>query len=100
MRRFLSLFFLLGLAFGLTAQDPRHERPDKLPDGRSRELAILKEDHEKSLEDIAEIRKLAEELEKEIQEQTAYVTSMDSLRKAEKIEDLAEKLQKRMKRIP
>ena len=74
--------------------------PDRLPDGRSRELAILKEDHEKTLEDIAEIRKLAGELEEEVEKQTAYVTSLESLRKAEKIEELAQRLQKRMKRIP
>ena len=100
MRPFALLAFLLAsLALsGLRAQHP--EPPERLPDGRSRELAILKEDHEKSLEDIAEIRKLAEDLETEIQKQTAHVTSLETLRKAEKIEELAQRLQKRMKRIP
>jgi hypothetical protein len=100
MRRSAPAFFLfLCLALpSVRAQQP--EPPERLPDGRSRELAILKEDHEKSLEDIAEIRKLAEELEGEIEEQTAHVTSLESLRKAEKIEELAQRLQKRMKRIP
>jgi len=100
MSRFFALTssLLLALVSALPAQQPT--LPDRLPDGRSRELAILKADHEKSLEDIAEIRKLAKELEKEIEKQTAHVTSLESLRKAAKIEDLAKSLQKRMKRIP
>lgn len=100
MRRSIAatLLFLCAFAPGLAAQEST--LPKRLPDGRSRKLAILKQDHEKSLEDIAEIRKLAEELETELQEQTAHVTSLESLRKAEKIEDLAKTLQKRMKRIP
>ena len=100
MRRSVCAVSLLACAM-LTAgraQEPKF--PDRLPDGRSRELAVLKEDHEKSLGDIAEIRTLAEELEAEIEAQTAHVTSLDSLRKAEKIEELAKRLQKRMKRIP
>lgn len=98
-RSFAATLLLASLAgFGLWGQEPT--LPARLPDGRSRELAILKEDHQKSLDDIAEIRKLAAELEEELQQQTAHVTSLESLRKAEKIEDLAKSLQKRMKRIP
>jgi hypothetical protein len=101
LRPVIAMFLLaLAAAPGAFAQQPEPPMPDRLPDGRSRELAILKEDHEKTLEDIAEIRKLAAELEEEIEEQTAHVTSLESLRKAEKIEELAQRLQKRMKRIP
>lgn len=100
MRRSTIAAVLLAAAgaLGLVAQEKT--LPDRLPDGRSRELAILKQDHEKSLEDVAEILKLAAELEKEIEEQTAHVTNLESLRKAERIEDLARSLQKRMKRRP
>jgi hypothetical protein len=100
MRRTAIPVLLLALlgAWGSIAQE--QTLPKKLPDGRSRELAILKDDHKKSLEDIAEIRRLAAELEEEIQTQTAHVTNLESLRKAEKIEDLAKGLRKRMKRIP
>jgi hypothetical protein len=100
MRRSALAVFLLGLAALAGAQDPQPGPTDRLPDGRSRELAILKKDHEKTLEDIAELRKLAEALEGELQEQTAHVTNLESLRKAERIEELAQRLQKRMKRIP
>ena len=92
------LFLACVLIVGLAAQE--RTLPKRLPDGSSRDLAILKSDHEKSLEDIAEIRKLAEELEAEIEQQTEHVVNLESLRKAEKIEDLAKSLQKRMKRIP
>ncbi len=101
MRRSFLIIFVALIAATLDgfAQKPE-PLPDRLPDGRSRELAILKKDHEKTLEDIAEIRQLAAELEQEVTEHTAHVTSLQSLHKAEKIEDLARRVQKRMKRIP
>ena len=100
MRRFVTALsvFTLMVAFTALAQEPT--LPERLPDGRSRKLAILKSDHEKSLEDIARIRELAAQLEEEIQQQTAHVNSLESMRKAEKIEELAKSLQKRMKRMP
>jgi hypothetical protein len=100
MRRSAIAFFVLALAAAPGSIAQERDKPARLPDGRSRELMILKEDHEKSLADIAEIRRLAAELEEEITAQTAHVTSLDSLHKAEKIEDLAQRIQKRMKRIP
>lgn len=100
MRRSLAAILLLVLPAVLGLGGQESAQPQRLPDGRSRELAILKDDHEKSLENIAEIRKLAAELEEELLQQTAHVTSLESLRKAEKIENLAKSLQKRMKRIP
>jgi len=72
---------------------------DTLPNGKSRKLELIKDDHQKSLEDVAAIIRLAEELEAELQENTEHVVSLDSMRKAEEIEDLSKKLQKRMKRI-
>jgi hypothetical protein len=100
MRR--SFLRILVLAAGAVPASlaQRPEPPDRLPDGRSRQLAILKDSHKKTLEDISEIRTLAEALEREIEEQTEHVMSIDSLRKAERIEELAQKIQKRMKRIP
>ncbi len=96
--RFVRILLPSIAAFPLAAQEPT--LPKRLPDGRSRELAILKDDHEKSLDDIAKILELAAELEEEMREQTEHVTNLESLRKAEKIESLAKSLQRRMKRMP
>ena len=100
MRRSILLLFSSALLAPLLIRAQKSTLPKRLPDGRSRDLLILKDDHEKSLEDIREIRSLAEEVEKALEAQTAHVTSLESLRKAEKIESLAKNLQKRMKRMP
>lgn len=96
----LSVVFLCAAGLGAQVGERKRTMPERLPDGRTRDLVILKSDHEKSLADIAKILELAAELEAELKEQTAHVTNLESLRKAEKIEDLSKSLQKRMKRIP
>jgi len=75
------------------------ESQERLPDGRSRDLALAKHDHEKQLEDVDEILRLAEKLKAEIKENREFAINLDSLRKAEEIEKLAKKIQKRMKRL-
>ena len=87
---------IAALAWG--QQSPPKER-DKLPNGKSRQLELIKHDHARSLEDVAAIIALATELEAELEKNTQHVVSLHSLRKAEEIEDLSKKLQKRMKRV-
>ncbi len=72
---------------------------DTLPNGKSRKLEIIKQDHAKSLEDVAAILALAKDLEAELEKNTEHVVSMDAMRKAEEIESLSKRLQKRMKRL-
>ncbi len=102
----LSLALLGGLLpaaaqlpFPRDPRDRARQEEDRLPDGRSRRLALLKADHEKSLEDVREIIKIAEELEHELTEKTAHVLSLEAIEKAGEIEDLSKGLQKRLKRI-
>lgn len=90
---------LLSLAFFAVAQQPPPIDRDTLPNGKSRKLALIKHDHAKSLEDVAAILELAHSLEAELEANTEHVVSLDSMRKAEEIEQLAKRLQKRMKRI-
>ena len=69
----------------------------KSPEERRR--AILKHDHEKSLEDIAKIRQLARELEEELEENQEHIVDVRALRKAERISNLAKDIKNRMKRL-
>lgn len=61
--------------------------------------AILKEDHEKSLKDVAEILTLAKELEEELEKNKEHIIDIRTLRKAERIEDLARNVKNRMRRM-
>ena len=88
----VTLFLLLQVS----AQEPDPAR--RLPDGRSQNLAILQSDYEKSKEDIAQLIALAHELEEDIEKNREFVLDVRSLRKVEKIEDLAGKIKSRMKR--
>jgi hypothetical protein len=74
------------------------ERNARLPNGMSRSSAVLKEDLKKSREDVAEILTLAQDLEREIDENQEFVVDVRSLRKAEKIEDLARRIRNRLRR--
>jgi len=89
----VTLFLLLQVS----AQEPTPVR--RLPDGRSQNLAILQSDYEKSKEDIAQLIALAHELEEDIEKNREFVLDVRSLRKVEKIEDLAGKIKSRMKRV-
>ena len=98
-RVFTALLLLPLLALLAGAQQPQAQDRDRLPNGKSRKLELIKHDHAKSLEDVAAIIALARELEQELTKNTEHVVSMDSMRKAEEIEELSKKLQGRMKRI-
>ena len=72
---------------------------DRMPDGRSRKLAILRDDVDKSREDVKEILDLAAELDEELVKNREYSVSLESLRKAERIEKLAKNIKNRLKRV-
>jgi len=84
-------------AFGLAQVIPE-EREMRLPSGKLQKEEILKADHEKSLEDAAELLKLAEELNIELEKNDRHVLSVDSLKKLENIEKLAKRIRSRLKR--
>ena len=79
---------------------PQQEPPEaRLPSGKSRTLAILQRDYKKSKKDVAEIIKLAQELQAEIQRNEEFVVDVDSIRKAEKIEKLSKNIKNRFRRL-
>ena len=68
-----------------------------MPDGSSRELAMVKDDQEKSLEDIARIKEAVAELEKDLS-RSEFLVSVGALENAKEIEELAQDIQSRLKR--
>ncbi len=89
-----ALILLLLFSPALAAQQgPRGKSPEQRRDD------ILKADHKKSLEDVAEIRQLARELEEELEKNEAQIVDVRTLRKAERIEDLAKNIRNRMRRV-
>jgi uncharacterized protein YacL len=70
----------------------------RLPNGKSQNEEILKEDYKKNLEDVAALAKLAEELKAEIEKNDRHIVSVASLKKTEDIEKLAKNIRARLKR--
>lgn len=75
------------------------QRNTRLPNGKPRAIAIIKEDLKKSKRDIAEMIKLAEELQKQLDIDSEFVVDLRSVRKAEKIERLGRKIKNRFARL-
>lgn len=70
----------------------------RLPSGKSQREEILKADHEKSLEELTLVMKLAEELKIELEKNDRHVLSVSSLKKAEQLEQLSKRIRSRLKR--
>jgi len=76
---------------------PEEPEPEHLPNGKLRTDEILKEEHEKSLKDAAQLVELAESLKEEIEKDDAHVLSISSLKKTEEIEKIARRIRGRLK---
>lgn len=99
----LAMIFLaiaaIFLAVGL-AQAPPPPDPDfKLPSGKSQREEILRADHEKSLEDAAELLKLSEELKIELEKNDRHVVAVSTLKKLDTMEKLTRRIRSRLKRF-
>ena len=85
------------------AEDPqvpefRDEQQPRLPDGRSLTLAVLKNDVEKSSDDMAKVLSLATELREEIERNQFHTVDLGSVRKAEEIIKLVKRVKSRLSR--
>ncbi len=96
---FLGLLLALQLAIGQVQlpRSPSSRDDDRLPDGTSRTLAMIKDDQERSLQDIGKIQEAAAEMEKELSK-SEFLVSLTALKRAEEIEELAKDIQGRLKR--
>ena len=96
--------FALSLMFSQADLPPArhrtHEDPSdvKLPNGKNQQEEILKADHQKTLQDAAELVKLAEQLQDDLIKEDRHVLSIASLKKAEDIEKLARKIRTRLRK--
>ena len=95
------LVFALVFSLGAPAQQPPAQEPldMKLPNGKSQREEILKADHERSLKDAAELIKLSEELQIELEKNDRHVLSVASLKKLDDIEKIAKRIKSRLKRF-
>ncbi|HVX65336.1 MAG TPA: hypothetical protein VHA11_01970 [Bryobacteraceae bacterium] len=98
------LAFALAIAFwpAPAAQEPglpgdSRDEDVKLPSGKSQREEILKDEHEKSLRDVAQLIKLSTELQAALEKDDYHVLSLASLKKAEDIEKLARRIRNRLK---
>ena len=107
MRRVLTfvLIALVAVLVSLGAQSPRpakpHEPADesaRLPNGKSQQDAILKEDHEKNIADAREVVRIATELKDELENGSPHVLSVGAIKKTDEIEKITKRIRGRMRR--
>ncbi len=82
-----------------TNRPPQSDDNDtsRLPNGKLRSDEILKDEHERSIKDAAQLVELAESLKQEIEKDDAHILSISSLKKTEEIEKIARRIRSRMK---
>jgi hypothetical protein len=95
--------FAAGLVFSQFGPDDRRSNHDanhdvKLPNGKSQQEEILKAEYQKTLEDAAELVKMAEQLQDDLIKEDRHVLSIATLKKTEDIEKLARKIRTRIKK--
>lgn len=69
---------------------------DRMPDGSSRTLLILKKDAEKSSEDMARVVELANQLKSDIEKNEFHIVDLGSVRKAEEIIRIVRRVKSRL----
>jgi hypothetical protein len=100
------LILSVVLLIPLSAQHPVHQASGdekssdvRLPNGKLQQDEILKADHEKSVQDAAQLIELAEGLKRELEKDETHVLSMSSIKKTEDIEKIARRIRARIKRL-
>jgi hypothetical protein len=100
------LILSVALLVPLCAQHPVHDasgsdKPSdvRLPNGKLQQDEILKADHEKSVQDAAQLIELAEGLKRDLEKDQTHVLSLSSIKKTEDIEKIARRIRARIKRF-
>jgi hypothetical protein len=106
--KLLILALILFCASSAQIQQPHGEPPvwvddpkepdGRLPDGKSQKEEILKADYKKNLEEAAQLAKLAGDLKTDLEKNTRYVVSLQTLKKTDEIEKLAKSIRGRLKK--
>ena len=102
LRRTLALSLYFGFA-SVAQQRPNQPEPDKepdlrLPNGKLQRDEILKAEHDKSLQDAAELVRLSKEVKQDLEKAGSFVVSLQTIKKTEEIEKLSKRIRNRLKR--
>ena len=94
---------VVAVALGSLSAAPQRPRPQEpedviLPSGKSQREEILKAQHKDSLRDVKEMVELAGQLQTDLEKDDYLVLSIQSLKKAERIEKLARQIRSRLRR--
>ncbi len=76
---------------------PSNPEDRKLPNGKSQNDAIAKQNHEQALKDTNDLISVAEQLRDELKKAGNYVVPISSVKKTEEIEKLARRIRGRLK---
>lgn len=102
LRTLLPLVIVLVMAAQIPRPHQTSPRPDEevpLPNGQLPRDEILKADYEKSLNDVRELAKLAEDLKTDLEKTDRFSISLSTVKKTEEIEKLAKRIRLRIKRF-
>ena len=103
MRSFV--FALSGLCLLALMFAQRPEGPPPRDDEQERRLKrnqleeLLKQDHQKSIEDAGQLVKLSEDLKIELEKNDRHVLSVAAIKKTEEIEKIAKRIRGRMRKF-
>jgi hypothetical protein len=75
----------------------RSDKDARLPNGKSRNNAIAKDEHKKALAEAAQLVTVSEQLRDELQKAGNYIVPVAAVKKTEEIEKLAKKIRARLK---
>lgn len=79
------------------ANPEKRDNDRKLPNGKSQNNAIAKQNHEQALRDADDLIAVAGQLRDELQKAGNYVVPVSSVKKTEEIEKLARRIRGRLK---
>lgn len=103
MRYLIALLIAMAAAPGQfpidsPPRDPLEKPPVRLPNGTLQSDAIVKAEHEKSLQDVQEMKKLILDFTDEFEKSDRNVVSIQTVRKLEEIEKRAKRIRTRLTR--
>jgi hypothetical protein len=78
---------------------PSREEPKRMPDGRLQSEVLIKQDFKENQKDLDEMKKLIEEVMKDMEKNQQHALSMKSLKQLEEVEKISKRIRNRMTRF-
>jgi hypothetical protein len=104
MRYLIALLLFIAAAPGqlpyeqFPTRKPGEKPPARLPNGTLQSEAIIKAEHEKSLQDVEEMKKLILDFTEEFEKSDRHTVSVQMVKKLEEIEKRAKRIRNRLTR--